>query len=122
MRLLKRNCVEFTYEKFKGMSDLDSNTGEYTGEPIVTYEKPVKYIGSISAPSTLATTTLYGVDARYSHVLLLDDPKADISETGRITYKGDKYEIVAVRPTLNVLAVAMRKMTADQVAERAVSP
>lgn len=114
--------MAFTYEKFLGMSDYDEETGEYTGEPVVTYGDPVQYFGSISSPSTLATTTLYGVDARYSRVLLLDDPKADISETGRITYDGDRYEIVAVRPTLNVLAVALRKLTGDEVPEQAVSP
>lgn len=111
MKCLKRNLTKFTYRKYLGESDYDPETGEHTGEPIPQYSDPVPYEGNISAPSSFANQTLFGVDTRYTHVLVMDDPEADIEETGVIEWKGRTYEVRAVRPSLNVLAVALRKQT-----------
>ena len=111
MKCLKRNLTKFAYRKYLGESDYDETTGEYTGEPVVRYSDPIEYEGNISAPSGFASWTLFGVDTPYTHVLVMDDPEADIEETGLIDWKGKTYEVRAVRPSLNVLAVALRKQT-----------
>lgn len=111
MKCQKRNLTEFAYRKYLGESDYDETTGEHTGEPVIRYGDPEPYEGNISAPSGFASQTLFGKDTRYTHVLLMDDPEADIRETGLIDWKGNTYEVTAVRPSLNVLAVALQKQT-----------
>lgn len=113
MRLLRRNLVEFTYEPYLGESDYDPETEEYTGEPEVQYGNGVTYRGNLSVPSGVTNPAFYGLDARYSHVILTDNPGADIRENGRIRIGDDTYEVVAIRPSLNVLAVAVQRLTKD---------
>ena len=43
----------------------------------------------------------------------MDHPDEDIKETGRIRWKGELYDIRAVRPSLNALSVALRKQTTN---------
>ena len=113
MRLLKRNCTEFKYYAYTGLeSDLDEN-GLHTGVPKPVYEDPVTYKGNISVPSGSAVQAFDGLEVRYSHVLVMDDPNADIAEYGKIRYKGRMYAITAVRPSLNVLSVALIAETVD---------
>ena len=116
MKLLRRNCSEFTYRPYLGESDLDTD-GYHTGEFTQTYGDPVTYRGNLSVPNGYAMQTVFGLDIRYTHVLLMDEPEAEIDEYGLVEWKGGQYEVRAVRPSLNVLAVALRKLTANH-AER----
>lgn len=112
MILLRRNLTSFEYYAYTGVdSDIDEETGMHTGIPKPIYATPVTYRGNISAPSGSAIQAFDGIDARYTHILLLDDVNADISETGYIVWKGSKYDVTAVRPSMNVLAVALRRRT-----------
>ena len=114
MRLLIRNRTEFAYYGYTGLdSDIDEETGLHTGVPKPVYKDPVTYNGNISAPSGAAVQAFDGLEIRYTHILLMDDPNADISETGYIVWKGKKYDVTAVRPSLNVLSVALRQRTED---------
>ena len=111
MKLLKRNMTEFEYLPNDGTeSDLNED-GEHTGEFHPVYGEPVRYKGNISAPSGQVQHQFYGEDIRYTHTLLMDDPHADINEHGLIRWKGAVYDIQAVRPSLNVLSIALRKQT-----------
>lgn len=110
MRLLKRNTTEFTYRAYAGETETLSD-GRHTGNYHATYAEPVTYRGNISAPSGFATAELFGLNTPYTHVLLLDKPDAGIAENGLIDWNGGVYEIKAVRPSLNVLAVALKKTT-----------
>ena len=113
MKLLKRNCTEFEYYAYTGLdSDIDED-GLHTGIFKPVYKTPVTYKGNISTPSGQTVQAFDGLEIRYSHVLVMDDPKADISETGYIVWKGNTYDITAVRPSLNVLSVALRQRTKD---------
>lgn len=111
MRLLKRNCVEFTYEHYLGASDYDPETETYSGEPEPQYGGGGTYRGNLSVPSGFAQNTLFGVNTQYTHVILMDDVNADIQESGRITIGNDTYEVIAVRKSLNVISIAVRQMT-----------
>lgn len=114
MKVLRRNCVEFTYEHYLGESDYDPETETYSGEPEAQYGGGGTYRGNLSVPSGVTNQTLYGLDAKYSHVILMDDPHADIREDGRITIGEEIYEVVAVRPSINVLAVAVQRITRNR--------
>ena len=110
MRLLKRNTVVFEYLANTGQEEVLKN-GLHTGNFDAVYDAPVPYRGHISAPNGYATDNMFGVNTQYTHVLLMDKPKADIREDGLIVWDGNEYDIQAVRGTLNVLAVALKKRT-----------
>ena len=108
MRLLKRDLTEFTYTPYEGKTEILKD-GKHTGKFTVSYGEPVPYEGDISVPSGQAQQQLFGIDTRYTHVLLMDDPETDIREDGLVQWKGKTYEIKAVRPSHNVLSVALKE-------------
>lgn len=113
MRLLRRNTTVFEYLPNTGTGDdLDEN-GMHTGNYEYTYGDPVEYRGNISTPSGAAVNTFYGLEALYTHTLVMDDLDVDIHEGGIIRWKGHNYDVVAVRPSLNVVSIALRKQTVN---------
>lgn len=113
MRNLRRNETEFEYLPPTGNeTDLNADM-EHTGDFRSDYGDPEVYRGNISAPSGKASQTFYGEDIRYTHTLVMDQPDVRIKEGGLIRWKGDLYDIQAVRPSLNVLNAALKKQTAD---------
>mgnify|MGYP006908815203 CR=1 FL=1 len=113
MKCLRRNKTEFEYLPPDGETSDVNDAVEHTGEFYPVHSEPVTMKGNISMPSGNISQDFFGTDTRYTHVLLLEDPDADISELGMIRWKGNLYEIRAVRPSLNALSVALRKKTAD---------
>lgn len=113
MKCLKRNMTKFEYLPPDGESSDVNEAGEHTGDFYPTHSNPVPMEGNISTPSGNISQDFFGTDTRYTHVLVMDDPDTDISELGMIRWKGNLYEIRAVRPSLNALSVALRKKTAD---------
>ena len=116
MRLLRRNTVLFEYWSVTGTTETLVN-GLHTGNRKPTYDDPVQYRGHISAPSGFATDNLFGINTQYTHVLLVDKKDADIQEDGIITFLDNVYAVKAVRPTMNVLAVALQKTTKNHAPE-----
>lgn len=113
MRLLKRNTTEFDYYQYTGV-DSDLNEDDlHTGIRKPVYESPVTYRGNISTPSGGAVQAFDGLDIRYTHVLVMDNPKVDIRETGYIEYNGKKYDVTAVRASINSVSIALRQRTDD---------
>ena len=113
MRVLRRNTVVFFYRANTGHETEAVWEEKHTGNYKAVYAEPVRYRGNISPPSGFATDNLFGVNTRYTHVLVMDNPHADIKEDGLIEWNGAEYEVKAVRPSLNVLAVALKKRTAN---------
>ena len=113
MKLLIRNRTEFEYYGYTGLDSDEDENGLHTGVWEPSYKAPVKYKGNISSPSGAAIQAFDGLDIRYTHVLLMDNPNVDIKETGYIVWKGNTYDVTAVRPSLNVLSVALRMRTKD---------
>ena len=113
MKLLRRNTSKFEYLPNTGVeTDLNSD-GEHTGEYHIQYGDPVQYRGNISTPSGQTNWTFYGLEGRYTHTLVMDNPDADIHEGGGIRWKGNLYDITAVRPSINAVSIALRKQTTD---------
>lgn len=114
LHLLRRNETDFEYLPPDGVKTDLNDDGEHTGEFYQKHADPVPYRGNISMPSGTISQNFFGTDTRYTHVLMMDDPEADISELGTIRWKGDLYEIRAVKPSLKALSIALRKKTANR--------
>ena len=113
MRLLRRNTTVFEYLANTGVdSDVNENM-EHTGVYHHEYASPVECRGNISMPTGQTTWEFYGLEGRYTHTLVMDKPDVDIHEGGIIRWKGHTYDILAVRPSLNVVAIALRQQTED---------
>ena len=114
MKLLLRNTTLFEYLPYDGVDSDLNEYGEHTGEFHPSYGRPKRYRGTISTPSGQTTQTFYGEDIRYTHTLVMDQPKAAINEHGIVRWQGHLYEVTAVRPSINSLSVALRRMTEDE--------
>ena len=114
MKLLRRNLTWFEYLPYGGAGSDLNEYGEHTGEFHAGYGRPIRYRGNISSPNGQTTHTFYGEDIRYTHTLVLCNPKIEITEHGIVRWQGHCYEVTAVRPSLNVLSVALRRMTDDE--------
>lgn len=116
-RLMWRNLTKFEYIPATGnMTDLNDD-GEHTGEFVPEYGEPVEMRGNISTPSGHTVQAFYGEELRYTHTLVMGDPNADIRETGLIRWKGALFHIVAVRPSIGALSVALRRQTLEEAGE-----
>lgn len=113
MKLLRRNCTEFKYYAYTGLDSDVNDDGLHTGIWKPVYEKPVVYKGNISAPSGAAVQAFDGIEIRYTHILLMNDIRADIRETGYIEWRGKQYDITAVRHSINTLSVALEQRIED---------
>ena len=111
MRCLRRNETEFEYLPYEECVERITDDGDHTGEMAPGYGDPVPMRGNISTPSGQTNNTFYGQDIRYTHTLVMNKPEVPIQEGGAIRWKGEKYDIRAVRESLNVLSVALRKQT-----------
>ena len=113
MRCLERNKTAFEYLPYMGVVEDVTEDGDHTGEYHEQYGTAVPYKGNISVPSGHTNQAFYGEDIRYTHTLVMDDPNVDINEYGLIRWKGELYDITAVRRSLNAVSVAMKKQTVD---------
>lgn len=113
MRLLRRNTQEFEYLARTGTeSDLDEygrHTGDYSGKVI--YAEPETKRGNISTPSGQTTNQFYGLATEYTHTLVMDEPDPGIAEGGVIRWKGHLYDVIAVRPSINAVSIALKRQT-----------
>lgn len=114
MKLLKRNLQPFAYRPLTGQSEHSTPSGLATGERKPTYGEPVTYYGNIRAATGFASNEWFGKNVIYSHILLMDDVDVPIDEYGLIDYKGETYEIRQKSPSLNVVAFALRRLTANK--------
>lgn len=122
MKLLWRNATDFEYLPYTG-NDTDLNTdNQHTGEYQPQYGTAVTYRGNISIPGGQTSRTFYGLDTRYTHTLVMDNPDADIHEGGVVRWHGDLYDVLAVRPSLNALSAALVKQTVNHAPVQTVSP
>lgn len=114
MILLRRNLKELEYIPYEGESDLDPDTGRHTGEPVPSYGAPIPFDGNISSPSQHVNATFYGTDIRYTHTLAMEPTdEFTVTEYDRIRDGEATYEVTAVRPSLNYITVALRKLTVN---------
>lgn len=107
---MNRSLTRFRYYPRTGETEKmneEMHTGNY--EPV--YGFAHEYYGNISSPAGSVSANPYGLDMSYTHVLVMDDPTADIREDGVIEWNGHWYEVKAVSPSLNYLSVALKRRT-----------
>ena len=117
MKLLKRNLTSFDYRACLGQVEVleTEGTGQdvvtrHTGRYTVQYADPVSMTGSMSYARDYIANQWFGIDDRYTHTMLIGSVDTGIREDGLIDWKGDTYEIRAIRESINVTALALRKL------------
>ena len=105
--------TDFEYLPYFGTESDLNDDGEHTGEFYPEYGTPIPCRGNISVPSGRTNQTFYGEDIRYTHTLVMAPPEIEMDEHGLIRWKGDLYDIQAVRPSINTLSIALRKQTGN---------
>ena len=124
MKILKRNTQVFYYALYKATERVISDKGYKTGEPIVTYEKPVLMRASISPASGRTYAEIFGSDINYTKVIITDDVNCpideqtvlwvdtlpDLDDEGETDTPND-YCITAIRKSLNCIAYAIAKVS-----------
>lgn len=114
MKLLKRNTTPFLYMAYLGKTEVLED-GRHTGDYTPSYGDPIQYRGNISPAVGFASDNYFGVGTQYTHILLLDNPKVDITEDGLVVWNDAEYEVKAVRPSINVMAIGLKKRTVNTV-------
>ena len=113
MKLLRRNLTGFEYLPYTGVDTDLNEDGDHTGELRPVYGEAIPMRGNISAPSGNTNQTFYGEDIRYTHTLIMGDMNCGITEHGVILWKGNRYEVTAVRPSINFINIALVRVTGD---------
>lgn len=113
MRMLKRQETEFEYMPYYGKTEI-LDDGRHTGRYGLRLGGRETYRGNLAMPTGYVQATWFGIDKDYSHILIIADPKADIKEEGIIECEGNTYVIQAVRPSINFLSIAMRRVTKEE--------
>lgn len=122
MKTVRRNEKKFEYFAYTGLTSDVNEDGLHTGVPKPVYDDPVEYRGVISAPSGQTAQAFDGLDIRYTHVLIMDNPNVGIKEDGIIRYKGELYFIKAALPSLNVMNIALKRRTKDDGDQNIILP
>ena len=122
MKTVKRNEKKFEYFAYTGLTSDINEDGLHTGVPKPVYAEPEEYSGVFSVPSGQTAQAFDGLDIRYTHVLIMDNPNVGIKEDGIIRWKGELYFVKAVLPSLNVLNVALKQRTKDDGNQNIILP
>lgn len=112
MKLLRRDTVEFQYRPLSAAMETQTDN-RHTGNLKPEYGYPVTYRGNISPAGGYVANQLFGQNSNYTHVLLMDDPTADVQESGIIEWNNGVYEIYSISRSRNFMHVALRKKTVN---------
>ena len=80
MRCLNRNKTSFWYAEFGTKDPILDEYGNHTGQYTVTYQRPRKISGNISAAKGQTSTQQFGEDEQYDRVIVLENPNTPIDE------------------------------------------
>lgn len=80
MRSMVRNKSTFYYASYIGETEIADEYGNSTGEYSLSYDKPVKMSGNISAAQGEMQNRQFGESESYDKVIVLDDKNAPIDE------------------------------------------
>ena len=93
MRCLARNKRPFWYARYADRVEIVDEQGRRTGQYRVSYSKPVKLMGNISAAKGESSTRQFGDDESYDKVIVISDPNTAVDENSVLW--------VETEPTLN---------------------
>jgi hypothetical protein len=75
-----RNKASFYYASYIGETEIADEYGNSTGEYSLTYEKPIKMLGNVSAAQGEMQNRQFGESESYDKVIVLDDRNTPINE------------------------------------------
>lgn len=122
MRLLDRNKRTFYYATFNSRGMMTDSDGNYTGEPGITYNDPVKvkaYITAVQGSWTIssgATIDRFGIDLDYDKTIFLEGTDWDIAEDSILwvddlnIYHPHDYIVKRISVFLDHTAIAIKKI------------
>lgn len=126
MRTMFRNKSTFYYASYTGQTEIVDEYGNVTGEYDVSYSKPDRYHGNISAAQGEMQSRQFGESESYDKVIVLDDRNAPIDEHSILwvdtlpTLNADgttdtphDYVVKKCARSLNGLSIAIRKVIVD---------
>lgn len=80
MRCMVRNKSKIYYASYIGETEITDEHGNATGEYRVTYDKPTKIFGNVSASQGEMQSRQFGESESYDKVIVLDDRNTPIDE------------------------------------------
>lgn len=121
MRSLRRNQTQLYYCNFKETRDILDEFGHKTGEKQHLYSNPISIYASISSEKGESQIATFGNDIEYDKVMLVDDPKCDITESSVLFVDIEpsydsmgvpkfNYVVKKVSKSLNVSAYAIKRV------------
>lgn len=118
MRLLDRNKKAFWYCLYNDMEQAVDEDGNYTGEQIKAYSKPIKLEGRITPNAGDSSIENFGVGIEYDKKIILEGTDYPITETTVLFVDKEPeddvlqydYTVSAVRPDLNYTVLAIKKV------------
>ena len=126
MRCMARNKSKFYYASYIGEIEIRDEYGNATGEYKVSYDKPIKTHGNVSAAQGEIQSRQFGESESYDKVIVLDDRNAPIDEHSVLwvdalpllnedgtTDTPYDYIVKKVARSLNSVSIAIRKVKVD---------
>ena len=80
MRCLTLNKTALYYAAYKGETEITDEYGNSTGEYTLTYDKPIKIFGNVSAAQGEMQSRQFGESESYDKVLVLENRNTPIDE------------------------------------------
>ena len=80
MRCMTRNKSTLYYAPYIGEREITDEYGNSTGEIALTYHKPIKIFGNVSAAQGEVQSRQFGESESYDKVLVLEDRNTPIDE------------------------------------------
>lgn len=108
---------------YKGKEKAKDNDGNYTGEEIISYARPIVFMGHISGAKGSSQVEIFGTDVAYDKVLLISKVKFNrLKITENSVFFIDKkpkydgltplydYRVKKISETINEVAIALEKV------------
>jgi hypothetical protein len=118
-----RNKANFYYASYIGETEIADEYGNSTGEYSLTYGKPIKMLGNVSAAQGEMQNRQFGESESYDKVIVLDDSNTPINEYSILwvdtlpylnkdgsTDTPHDYIVKKVARSLNGVAIAISKV------------
>ena len=84
MRDAELNKITMFYALYEGKEDVLDENGDYTGNPVIKYSKPVEFRASASSGKGSAGEDIFGVNADFTRSICSMDMTLPITETSLV--------------------------------------
>ena len=116
MRTLKRNKRPVAYAFYNGVTEQVDESGNYTGEYVVSYTTPVKTLMNVSGGRGQADIALFGLTDTFARTATTGDLETKFTTQTVFWVETDPdndpfdYRVVAVSRTINQVVLALAEV------------